>query len=256
MSQAMVLSAVGGFLDAYTFELYRVFANAQSGNVVLFGVNAASGDWRAALLRLAPIAAFVIGVLVVEILSRPAARRLVRRPLRLVLAVEIVGLAVIAVLPEQTPELVIVVTVSFVASLQFSTFRLLAGAPYTTLLTSGNLRSAVVGLYHGIVDHDEAARGQGIRYTLVVGCFTVGAAGGAALTRMFGHRAVGVVPVLLLIVFLLIVAETRRIERAAHPTAARAAVEQGPTGEAEPASQSEESGSGPARSDGGSAEPR
>ena len=158
-------------------------------------------------------------------------------------------------LPEQTPELVIVVTVSFVASIQFSTFRLLAGAPYTTLLTSGNLRSAVVGLYHWVVDRDAAARGQGVRYTLVVGCFMVGAAGGAVLTRMFGHRAVAAVPVLLLIVFLLIVAETRQIERAARPRADRAVVAQGPVEVTGPALKSAKPG-GTAASAGDSAQPR
>jgi uncharacterized membrane protein YoaK (UPF0700 family) len=64
-----LLAGVGGYLDAYTFVGHRVFANAQTGNVVLLGIDAASSHWRTALLRLAPIAAFVVGVLAVEVLE-------------------------------------------------------------------------------------------------------------------------------------------------------------------------------------------
>jgi hypothetical protein len=44
-----VLAGVGGFLDAYTFVGYGgVFANAQTGNIVLLGVDCQAGHWRAA----------------------------------------------------------------------------------------------------------------------------------------------------------------------------------------------------------------
>ena len=40
--QGVLLATVGGFLDAFTYVSYRVFANVQTGNVILFGVDAAS----------------------------------------------------------------------------------------------------------------------------------------------------------------------------------------------------------------------
>ena len=41
----ILLAAAGGFLDAYTFLCRgHVFANAQTGNIVLFGVSLARGD--------------------------------------------------------------------------------------------------------------------------------------------------------------------------------------------------------------------
>ena len=37
---AMLLALAGGFLDAYTYVTRGgVFANAQTGNIVLFGIN-------------------------------------------------------------------------------------------------------------------------------------------------------------------------------------------------------------------------
>jgi uncharacterized membrane protein YoaK (UPF0700 family) len=46
---ACLFAVVGGFLDTYSYLARgHVFANAQTGNVVLFGVRAAAGDWTSA----------------------------------------------------------------------------------------------------------------------------------------------------------------------------------------------------------------
>ena len=43
----MLLAAVGGFLDAYTYlSRGKVFANAQTGNLVLLGIRAFEGIGR------------------------------------------------------------------------------------------------------------------------------------------------------------------------------------------------------------------
>jgi hypothetical protein len=79
----MLLAGVGGFLDAYTFVgRGGVFANAQTGNIVLLAVAAGERQWPTALLHVPPILAFMLGVAVAETLARPAARRIVRRPAR------------------------------------------------------------------------------------------------------------------------------------------------------------------------------
>ena len=51
---AALLAVVGGFLDAYTYILRGgVFANAQTGNIVLLGVHMADKDYRQALYYVA-----------------------------------------------------------------------------------------------------------------------------------------------------------------------------------------------------------
>ena len=47
---AFLLAMSGGLMDAYTY-IYRgqVFANAQTGNILLFGVNLSVGNFRKAL---------------------------------------------------------------------------------------------------------------------------------------------------------------------------------------------------------------
>jgi uncharacterized membrane protein YoaK (UPF0700 family) len=61
---ALLLTAAGGFLDAFTWIAHgRVFANAQTANIVMFGLFAASGQWSQSLRHIPSIVAFVLGVL-------------------------------------------------------------------------------------------------------------------------------------------------------------------------------------------------
>jgi hypothetical protein len=70
---ASIFAIVGGFLDAYSY-LARggVFANAQTGNVVLFGVRAAAGNWTSACKTLPSILAYMCGVAVARLLRQDA----------------------------------------------------------------------------------------------------------------------------------------------------------------------------------------
>ena len=64
---AMFLSLSGGLQDVYTY-LFRgkVFANAQTGNIVLLSANIMDGRWDKVLHYLVPLCAFALGVLAAE----------------------------------------------------------------------------------------------------------------------------------------------------------------------------------------------
>ncbi|MFI9243873.1 YoaK family protein [Streptomyces sp. NPDC053086] len=207
-----LLAVVGGFLDAYTFIRHHVFANLQSGNFLLFCVEATAQHWQRALFLLTPIAAFSAGVLLVEVLGLPRMEHLVRRPLRLVLTLQITALTAIAALPARMPEQITTVTVSFVAALQFSTFTTLRDAPYTTLAESGNLHKALVAAHAWTTTRETAAARRAGRYGTIVTAFVVGALGGATLTRLLGPPAIGTAAALLAAVLLTLIHQTRRLE--------------------------------------------
>ena len=140
LALGLVLAAAGGFMDAYTFIARGgVFANAQTGNLVLLGVRAFEGDVRA-LHYLAPVLAFVLGVLACQAL-RAGQRRL--RPVgwrQAVLIGEAVLLAASAFAPQSCNDAVNA-GVSFACAMQVSAFRSLHGQPYATTMCTGNLRS-------------------------------------------------------------------------------------------------------------------
>ena len=81
MSVGVCLSLTGGFLDAYSYLLKgKVFANAQTGNLVLLFVSAAGGEWGRASKYLVPVATFAFGIFLSALVSNksalPARRRL------------------------------------------------------------------------------------------------------------------------------------------------------------------------------------
>jgi uncharacterized membrane protein YoaK (UPF0700 family) len=196
---ATLLSAAGGFLDAFTWIGHGgVFANAQSGNVVLLGLFAAAGEWAQALRHVPPIVAFVAGVFVAHRLRLDTKWRDGRNAALLSLAVEILFLAVVAVLPSRFPDFPIVVGVAFVAALQSSSFALVEGQAYSSVMTTGNLRRGAEALFAGVtVPRDPSALDVSRVFGAVIACFCVGAALGAFATTRLANAAV-VVPIALL----------------------------------------------------------
>jgi uncharacterized membrane protein YoaK (UPF0700 family)/membrane-associated phospholipid phosphatase len=191
LSLGVVLALAGGFLDAYTYvSRHGVFANAQTGNLVLFGVYLVRGNQLRALQHLPPIIAFVIGVIAAETLKLPAVARVVRWPARAALVLEMLVLLVVGALPASAPDGVVTVLISFVASLQVSMFRTLLRWTWNSTNSTGNLRSAARGAYLALLERDPRATEQWRAFGTVVASFTSGAALGCLLTLHFGPHAV------------------------------------------------------------------
>lgn len=71
MRVGILLAFVGGFLDVYTYLLRGgVFANAQTGNMVLLTLQISQGHFVQALYYLVPIIAFFMGAVVTEIVKK------------------------------------------------------------------------------------------------------------------------------------------------------------------------------------------
>lgn len=214
--EATALAGVGGFLDAYTFLSHGgVFANAQTGNIVLFGIFAGQGEWSEAARRVPPLVAFLVGMVTVEALARLRQRPPFHRPTRIVLLVECVVFLAVGLLPSATPDWVGAVAIAWAATLQVGTFRQVRHTQYNTTFTTGNLRSLVSLSAAWLADHDEEAGRRARVLQLIVGAFVVGAVvGGLATHQLHDHAVLLVVPVLL-VVLASIVRDTRATERPA-----------------------------------------
>lgn len=59
LALTVILTLSGGLMDAYSYMCRgQVFANAQTGNLLLFGVNLTTGHFNAALQYICPVIAF------------------------------------------------------------------------------------------------------------------------------------------------------------------------------------------------------
>lgn len=66
---ALLLALSGGLMDAYTY-IFRggVFANAQTGNILLLGINLSVKNYQKALQYFIPVTAFALGIILAEII--------------------------------------------------------------------------------------------------------------------------------------------------------------------------------------------
>lgn len=188
---AALLAISGGFLDAYTYVCRGgVFANAQTGNLVLMAVRLSEQRLGEALRYLAPVAAFSLGVVLAELIRErlPSSQWFHWR--HLVLLLEVAVLAAAAALPLGEGDQPVNVMVSFVCAMQVEAFRKVRGQPFASTMCTGNLRSGTDLLYRGVRTGDRKLVGRALRYFGVIGCFMAGAALGGVLSARRGQWAV------------------------------------------------------------------
>lgn len=194
----VLLAVCGGFLDAYTYICRgKVFANAQTGNMVLLGLNLVQGQVAKAMTYVIPIVAFALGIVLTEIFrGKCGDSRLHWR--QIVVLAEAVILAIVAFLPVGKWDMTANVLVSFVCAIQVQTFRKMRGSAYATTMCTGNLRSGTELLVHYFQKKDRELLKRGLAFYGIIIFFIVGAGLGALLTPALGPWAVLVSAALLI----------------------------------------------------------
>ena len=144
---ALLLTLAGGYLDAYSWAAHgHVFSNAQTGNVVYFGLYAAAGDWRGAFGHLLPVAAFILGVLAAKLLGVQPVKHTFHATL-LCQGCELATLAGLFLLRTRISDSWFVPAIAFVAALQTTSFGALGSLTFSSAVTTTNLLNSVSGLF-------------------------------------------------------------------------------------------------------------
>ncbi|GLR97845.1 MULTISPECIES: YoaK family protein [Bradyrhizobium] len=193
---ALLLAFVGGYLDAYTWIIHGVMANAQTANLVLLWVHGSTGNWDDALHFVPPILAFAVGILFAAWLRGVAGQR----ASAISTLVEILSLVAVGVLHNRLPDLAGTLGISFVAAMQTAVFTKVEGVAYSSVMITGNMRQAIEGVYIALSGGGPLRR-SGIFAALCV-AFGVGAAVGAFATKGIPDLTLGI-PVAALLIILL-----------------------------------------------------
>ena len=198
---AMFLSVSGGLQDVYTY-LYRgkVFANAQTGNIVLCSVKLVEGDWSAVLHYLVPLCFFALGVFTAELLRQKFQQMQRLHWRQLVVLCEIVMLFVVGFFPQEW-NLVANALVSFACAMQVQAFRKVHGYPFASTMCIGNMRSGTEALCVYFHTHDREVLCKALTYFGVIGLFAIGAGLGALLSAHMAERGIWVSCALLAVSF-------------------------------------------------------
>lgn len=174
---AIMLAFSGGLMDAYSYlERGHVFANAQTGNIVLFSINLTTGNFMPALTYLLPVVAFAIGIALASLLRIHYRGRPRVHWRQIVVLIEALLFFCVAFIP-QTFNLLANSLISFACGAQVESFRKVQNKEMgiATTMCIGNLRSGVQAICEYHVTKNKATLKRGLyAFTIIIG-FALGA---------------------------------------------------------------------------------
>ena len=179
---AVFIILSGGFQDAYTYTCRgEVFANAQTGNIVLLSTALYGREWQTVLKYLVPVFSFLVGTAVAEFIhiKLKCYEKLHWR--QIILLLEILLLFSVGFLPAKVEPLANAF-VSFVCALQVQTFHKVRGHAYASTMCIGNMRAGTEALCAYFRVRDKEILKKAITYFGVIFVFGIGAGLGSVLT--------------------------------------------------------------------------
>ena len=202
-----MLSFSGGLQDAYTYNVRgQVFANAQTGNVVLMSQNFMSGNFLQGLYYIFPLLAFALGVFAAERIESRFKSLQKFHWRQMILIIEMLALAATGFLPAEW-NLAANVLVSFSCAMQVQTFRKVHGFGYASTMCIGNLRSGTESLSRYLRTREKDSLRKALHFFGIIFIFAIGAGLGGILSGIMGIRTIWLSVVILLAVTLIMVKE-------------------------------------------------
>lgn len=198
---ALFIILSGGYQDAYTYCCRgKVFANAQTGNIVLMSVNLFDGDLQKAVRYVIPLLAFLAGIIAAESVHHRFKNIEKIHWRQIVILCEIIMLFAVGFMP-QGLNAAANALVSFVCAMQVQTFHKVRGHVYASTMCIGNLRCATESLCAYCRNHEPETLRASLTYFGVIAVFALGAAAGSVAAAQLNIHAVWICCALLLVSF-------------------------------------------------------
>lgn len=197
----IILAIGGGFMDAYSYMCRdHVFANAQTGNILLLGVNLADGRWNMAIRYLFPVMAFILGIILAEFVREVSRDKSILHWRQTAVICEAGILIAVAFIPQNYNLLANSLT-SLACGIQVESFRKIQGNGIATTMCIGNLRSGTQNLYKYRRTRDKEKILKGMLYYGIILFFILGAVIGNAAVKEWKEKAIIGCSIFLLLAF-------------------------------------------------------
>ncbi|EHO82620.1 hypothetical protein HMPREF0380_01477 [Eubacterium infirmum F0142] len=185
-------------MDAYSYLFHgQVFANAQTGNMLLLGVNIAAGNFAIATNYIWPVLFFAIGIIIADIFNAVKKIKIIHwRQISVLL--EAIILTAVAFMPELSDD-VANALISFACGIQVQSFRAIRGNSITTTMCIGNFRSGTSNLDRFLFTKEKSYLRKSLLYYGIIVSFVAGAIIESVLIRILGRYAILFSSALLLI---------------------------------------------------------
>ena len=199
----ILLCLCGGFQDAYTYVCRdKVFANAQTGNIVLLGNHLAQMDWSGAVRYAVPILAFTAGIFVAQKVHFHFGKSEKIHWRQLVLLLEIVVLFAAGFFPTGM-SLPANALISFSCAMQVDSFRKIRGNAMATTMCIGNLRSGTQNWCDFHYTKNKESAFKGMLYYGIILMFIIGAIIGNAFVKLLAEKAILICAAVLFMAFIM-----------------------------------------------------
>lgn len=187
---AALLSLSGGLQDVYTYiSRGHVFANAQTGNIVLFSQNIFSHDWNRSIHYFVPLLFFVLGVVAATFIRQSFQNLQIIHWRQIILLIEMALLFSVGFIPESL-NLIANALVSFSCAMQVQSFRKVDSYAFASTMCIGNMRSGMEALCSFYKTHNREMLLKALHYFGIIVLFAFGAGIGSIFIRHFGMHTI------------------------------------------------------------------
>ncbi len=210
-----MLMLVAGFYGAFTYSIRGgIFCNAQTANFVLFAMALGNFQWKNALYYLIPMAAYLLGAIVSEAVPNSVKKTHIIRWDTLLILIEMVAVVVLGFLPETAPFQISQITINFICSMQYNTFRQAQGVPMATTFCTNHLRQIGIAIVKGARNSSDENHVKRMKeHVKMLILFVIGATISAMLCNIFLGKAIWFALIPLTIVFSGLLYADRKIEQ-------------------------------------------
>lgn len=203
----ILLALSGGFMDAYSYiNRGKVFANAETGNIILMTLKICEGKFLESINYLIPILSFAIGVAICEIIKHRKEKINIIHWRQIIVVFEIAAFVFVAFLPQDMNQIANSI-ISMISGVQFATFPKVRGTAMATTMCTGNLKAGTQNMYRGIKTNDKSAFEKGLYYYVCIFVFIIGTMVGYLFVRLWAEKAILLAAVAMLIIFLMMFRE-------------------------------------------------
>lgn len=202
----MVLMFVAGFYGAYTYSIRGgIFCNAQTANFVLLAMSVGKQDWSAAAYLIIPITAYLSGAIISEAVAGPIRKAGMIRWDTILIGIEIIAVIILGFVPESAPNQIAQVTINFICSMQYNTFRQASKVPMATVFCTNHLRQTGIHIVKSVKTGNKQFVVRTLHHAGMLAIFVVGGIISTVLCHKFLGRAIWatLIPLLLLFIDLL-----------------------------------------------------
>lgn len=208
----IVLAVAGGFMDAYSYMCRdEVFANAQTGNMLLLGIRLSQKEWGLAAHYFFPVMAFAIGIALAEVIRYKSNEEGLFHWRQFSVLAEAIVLIGVSFISQDMNTLANSLT-SFACGIQVESFRKIHGNGIATTMCIGNLRSATQNLTDFLRTKKSSCLQKSLLYYGVILCFVMGAIIGNKFVILMKERAILICSAILFVAFIMMFVDREKQE--------------------------------------------